>query len=202
MFPDPQETAVRVESFKRELRESQPLDTVRKLIIHGSCAAMPDDKYYELRRRVSVHFGVHPNEVLVVGSGKLGFSIVPEKRYREFCSESDIDLVVVSEILFNQFWRLVHEYWLEYGQWDDFSGFRKYLFRGWIRPDMLPPSGNFDIALQWWEFFNSLTAKEGLSMHKIAGALYKDWRFLESYQISGVRACAAAFQSEVITHAN
>ena len=65
MFPDPQETAVRVESFKRELRESEPLDTVRKLIIHGSCAAMPDDNYYELRRRVSVHFGVHPNEGLL-----------------------------------------------------------------------------------------------------------------------------------------
>jgi hypothetical protein len=163
---------------------------------------MPDDKYYELRRRVSIQFGVHPNEVLVVGSGKLGFSIAPEKRYREFCSESDIDLVVVSEGLFNQFWMLVHEYWLEFGQWDGFSGFRKYLFRGWIRPDMLPPSGDFDSALQWWQFFNSLTAKEGLSMHKIAGAIYKDWRFLETYQISGVRACATALESEVITHAD
>jgi hypothetical protein len=202
MLPDPTETGMRIESFKRELSEAGPLDVVRKLSIHGSCAAMPDDSYYELRRRVSIQFGVHPNEVLVVGSGKLGFSIAPEKRYREFCSESDIDLVVLSESLFNQFWWLVHEYWLEYGLWDGFSGFRKYLFRGWIRPDMLPPSGSFDIALQWWQFFNALTAKDGLSMHKISGALYKDWRFLESYQISGVRACAQAVQSEVITHAD
>ena len=202
MLPDPQQTAIRIESFKQDLKVKDPLDTVRRLIINGSCAAMPDDKYYELRKRVADNFGIHTNEVLVVGSGKLGFSIAPEKRYREFCSESDIDLVVVSESLFNEFWRLVHEYWIEYGQWDGFSGFRKYLFVGWIRPDMLPPSGTFDIALQWWEFFNALTAKDGLSMHKIAGALYKDWRFLESYQLKGVRACAAAIQSEAITHAN
>jgi hypothetical protein len=41
---------------------------------------------------------------VVVGSAKLGFSIVPDKRYRAFGETSDIDVVLCSSALFDLFW--------------------------------------------------------------------------------------------------
>jgi hypothetical protein len=180
----------RIAAFKCELASMTPLHAVRKHIIGGSCAMITESSYFELRQEVSEKFQVHTNEVLVVGSSKLGFSIAPTKRYRHFSERSDIDLVVVSETLFNTAWRSVHQFWLNGGYWENAGEFKKYLFRGWIRPDKLPNEASFGFAMDWWEFFNGLTSTGRFSAYKIAGALYKDWYFLESYQLKGVIECA------------
>jgi hypothetical protein len=41
-------------------------------------------RYYSLKAAVAEQFQIHPNEIIVVGSAKLGFSIAPTKRYRAF----------------------------------------------------------------------------------------------------------------------
>lgn len=184
-----QEIDARIAVFKSDLARLKPLHAVRKHIIGGNCAVITDDSYFALRQEVSEKFQVHTNEVLVVGSSKLGFSIAPQKRYRHFSDTSDIDLVVVSEALFNSAWKRVHQYWLDGGYWENAGDFKKYLFRGWIRPDKLPDEARFDFSLEWWEFFNALTSSGRYSAYKIAGALYKDWYFLETYQLKGVSEC-------------
>ena len=189
MMVTAQEIDSRIVAFKNDLSQIKPLHAVRKHIIGGNCAIISDNSYFELRQEVSERFDVHTNEVLVVGSSKLGFSIAPRKRYRHFSETSDIDVVVVSDVLFDTAWKRVHQYWLDGGYWENAGEFKKYLFRGWIRPDKLPDEVTFDFALEWWEFFNSLTSSGKYSAYKIAGALYKNWYFLESYQLKGVCEC-------------
>ena len=137
----------RLVEFKQDLKVLSPIDIVRKHILHGECCILSQHEYFDLRSRVADHFELHPNEVLVVGSAKLGFSVVPKKRYRPFCDESDIDVVLVSSRFFDKVWEAVFSYKNEAGYWPEHTKFADYLFQGWIRPDKLPRSDMFPI----WE---------------------------------------------------
>lgn len=189
MALQPTEIDDRIAAFKGDLATLSLRDIVRRHIISGSCAALEEDAYYGLRAAVAAKYELHPNEVLVVGSGKLGFSIAPQKRYRHFSDTSDIDVVVLSPNLFRRVWRSVHSYEEQGGFWGRAGSFKDYLFQGWIRPDMLPNAPSFEIANDWWKFFNSLSSSGQYSPYKIRGALYEDWYFLESYQARAVSSC-------------
>lgn len=185
---------LRIRSFREEMAVLSPVEMIRKHIIHGECAVMSAEQYFELRSEIAQKYEVHPNEVLVVGSSKLGFSIAPTKRYRHFAETSDIDVVIVSSKLFDQIWKAVHQYWDHGGYWERSTQFKTYLFQGWIRPDKLPPAATFEIANDWWRFFNYLSSTRKYSVYKVAGALYRDWYFLEAYQLRSVSACVDELQ--------
>jgi hypothetical protein len=180
----------RVDQFKHDLAILDPIDVARRYIVFGECAVISNNEYFRLRTTVARRFDLHPNDVLVVGSGKLGFSIAPKKRYRPFGDRSDLDVVIISEKFFDLVWMDVHRYFEQGGFWEHADDFREYLFRGWIRPDKLPPDQHFDFAKSWWEFFNSLSSSREYSTARIRGAIYKNWYFLEAYQQLAITGCA------------
>jgi hypothetical protein len=91
-----------VSQFRSELLIRSPRDICRRFLIFGSCAQLDDDRYYRLKATIAEHFSIHPNEIIVVGSTKLGFSIAPTKRYRVFSETSDIDVAIISPQLFDK----------------------------------------------------------------------------------------------------
>lgn len=188
-MPNTTDIDARLHLFKDDLSRLSPLQIIRKHIIFGDCAVITNPQYFELRTVIAEKFQVHPNEVLIVGSAKLGFSIAPAKRYRPFSDTSDIDVVIVSATLFNGIWQSVLKYQKSGGYWERFDDFKKYLFQGWIRPDKLPPEKSFQFANEWWTFFNDISSSGKYSEYKIAGALYQNWHFLEMYQYNGVSDC-------------
>lgn len=179
MLNDPAE---RLSQFKEDLETLSSIQIVRKHIIFGECCMLSQREYFDLRSEVADHFGLHPNEVLVVGSTKLGFSVVPNKQYRLFRDTSDIDVALVSSRLFDEFWEQVFRYRYEGPYWPEYNDFVHYLFRGWIRPDKLPPSSMFPLRENWWNFFRTITNSGRYGDHKIAGGLYESYFFLENYQ--------------------
>ena len=198
----PEKIQERIQFFKSELRALPPLDIVRKHIIAGECAIIADSAYFQLRSAVADKYEIHPNEVLIVGSSKLGFSIAPRKMYRHFGDTSDVDVVIVSSYLFDKVWKEVHHYWDQGSYWPRHHDFVKYLFQGWIRPDKLPPANSFPLSNDWWKFFNALSSEDRYSLYKIAGALYRDWDFLEAYQLRGVSACLEQLGAKGVNHEN
>ena len=179
----------RIRAFKSNLKSSSTVDVIRKQFLHGDCYSLTDVQYFELKKEVASHFGLHPTEILVVGSGKLGFSIAPQKLYRPFRDESDTDIVLVSTRLFDQIWQDVHRYWRTGGYWERQQQFEHCLFRGWIRPDKLPPSKLFQTANEWWEFFRRITERGDYGPFKLTGALYRSWYYFESYQEKCIDNC-------------
>lgn len=184
------DTLLRIRKFKYDLTRRTSLDIARRHIFFGDCAVISSDEYFKLRTAVATEFGLHPNDVLVVGSAKLGFSIAPHKRYRAFGDSSDLDVVIVSKGLFDTVWQDLHRYSTQGGYWEKSADFKQYLFRGWIRPDKLPPDQNFDFARIWWTFFNRLSVSRQYSAARVTGAIYQSWYFLESYQTGAVDGCA------------
>src|SRR5690606_15793405 len=90
-----QELPVRIAQYKGDVIKHTPLDVARRHILSGDCAVISADDYFLLRSKVANQYGLHPNDVIVVGSGKLGFSVAPQKKYRPFGDSSDLDVVIV-----------------------------------------------------------------------------------------------------------
>lgn len=188
-MPDLPDIQSRLATFQNDLRQFSAADIVRKHITFGRCCALNEDQYYLLKNRISNDFNVNTNEVLVVGSAKLGFSIAPQKRYRHFGDTSDVDVAIISPALFDQFWEAAFKYENSRAYWPTRGDFVKYHFRGWIRPDKLPPSATFHLAGEWWERFRVMTQEKLGGGLPIKAGLYRSWSFLEAYQSQCVSLC-------------
>ncbi|MFP3398702.1 hypothetical protein SB749_20460, partial [Brevibacterium sp. SIMBA_078] len=79
-------------------------------------------------------------------SAKVGFSLAPDKRYREFGDSSDLDVAIISPVLFDRVWHSVLDYKNSRQYWPKKNEFKHHFFDGWIRPDKLPPSKKFSFA--------------------------------------------------------
>lgn len=178
-----------IQEFQNDLQKYSAERIVQKRITFGSSYILSEDLYFDLKASVSEHFHISTNEVLIVGSGKLGFSIAPTKRYRHFSDTSDVDIALISSDLFDDIWKIVFDYKNDVGYWEEEDEFKKYLFKGWIRPDKLPPSPVFKFRKDWWDFFRLLTSSNNFGPFQIRGALYKSWEFLEDYQCICVKSC-------------
>ena len=191
--------ADRADQFRADLQNDPVTTIVRRHLIYGQCAQVNDVAYFTLKNEIVDFLKVHPNEVVVVGSAKLGFSIVPDKRYQEFGDRSDIDVAIVSHKCFDRVWLDVFEYDHDAGYWPKKDAFSQYLLRGWIRPDKLPTSKKFAFGNGWFEFFRGLAASGRFGDIKVSGGLYREWVFLERYQSICVEKCK---QAEVTNRAN
>ena len=178
-----------LDEFKADLCTYTDIQIVRKYILNGGCHALTEHQHYELKERICEHFKIQFNDVIVVGSGKLGFSIKPNKRYQPFGDESDIDIAVVSTELFTKTWEAAHKFKKSGAYWPRCTDFFRYLSEGWIRPDKLPSSEYFDFTELWWNFFNQITASKDFGPFKIRAGLYHSTFFMQEYQKICISQC-------------
>ncbi len=62
-------------------------------------------KYDKFKKYIAKKLDVHYNNVGIAGSAKLGFSLNPQKDYKAFDETSDVDIIIVSQRLFYEFWK-------------------------------------------------------------------------------------------------
>lgn len=168
---------------------------VNSKLLHGACYALSDDQHFALKEAISERFSIAPHQdIFLVGSARLGFSIAPHKRYRRFGDVSDIDVAIVSHDLYEKVWHEAHTYADSGADWPKRSRFEQYISWGWIRPDMLPRSPSFPFSEDWRQFFRELQQSRKFGPYKIAGALYHDMRFLTQYQQRAVKSCREAME--------
>jgi len=98
------------DDFLSLIRTSQPGDLCRKLLLRQETAVFTNTSAYEkFRSRVSTQIrGIE--EVHLAGSGKWGYSLNPQKGFKQFDTESDIDVAIISEDLFHETWNTIREY--------------------------------------------------------------------------------------------
>lgn len=176
-----------VEAFKTDLSKLTPSQVVDKWLLTGSCAIINDDATHAIANAIAEKFDVEFTSIFVVGSARLGFSINPKRRYASFGEDSDVDVAIVSTRLFERVWREAYEFDRSGAYWPSKGSFRRYLCRGWIRPDLLPPEDTFQFSKTWWPFFSKLQISG--CPYKIAGGLYHSPFFLRAYQRIAVEQC-------------
>lgn len=65
------------------------------------------DLFGGFRTYMADKFAVPATNVYIAGSALLGFSLSPLKNYKSFGNDSDIDIVIIDEKLYNKYWDML-----------------------------------------------------------------------------------------------
>jgi hypothetical protein len=183
--------------FKQDLRTRDLRLVAYDYVLSSGSTILHRENFLNLRTVVAdrwERWGVHPNDIIMVGSGKLGFSLNPDHRYAMFHTDSDFDLAILSDRLFDHYWIRVDRYVRHYGFWGDSRRFFEFLTMGWIRPDLLP-TNDFQDRGEWWRFFGGLSNRTEYGRKKIRAGIYKSWEFLEAYHLGNLEACRSELEN-------
>lgn len=176
--------------------DEELLDFCRRRSLHGTPAVFngDEDAYYEFRKRIATKFNINYNDILITGSAKLGFS--PHKN-KLFDYDSDIDVAIVSEKLYDLIMLSIHDYQMQLREnrkavseyeLKKYHKFLEYGAIGWMRPDLLPTSFRIATLKQdWFDFFTSISyGKSEVGNYKVTAGAFKSYSHLERYAFSGL----------------
>jgi len=171
--------------FKDDLANHDIKKIIERHIIFGTPYIFKSDEplYFELKECIATHFQINPSQVIMVGSAKFGFSIANKKLWKKIDETSDIDMVIISDILFDNFWKDLLNFNIQLTVRTEeeqklYFKFLEYLFKGWIRPDLFP--FQYKQKSQWFEFFKEISYNK-YDNRKVTCAIYRDQDFFNLY---------------------
>ena len=195
-----------VDEFTALLATTPLEDVVRDTLFAGApfiFEETPDD-YQALRDHLSGALGVAVEQITVVGSAKMGFSLDPGTYGRAFSDESDVDVVIVDEALFDRIWftllrwhyprRLKRLAGVDRGWSVDRQ---RSVYWGWFVPNRIRYDGVSvptaleplrDLGTQWFEAFRSIALNPRLAGRDFGGRLYRSWEHVMLYHTDGLRS--------------
>ncbi len=200
-------TFITVTEFEALLVETQLSTIVQEHVFDGQPYAFRGKPNHmsSLRSHVCAALGsTDPENVVVVGSGRTGFSLDPNNFGRRFNSHSDIDVLVVDDILFDMVWKslldwnhpLRHRRQVPGPEGEWAAQRMNDIYWGWIDPkrlrlDRLPRSDALrplrDLVVAWLDAFDGLGRITDLSTRDFSGRLYRTWNHALLYQVEGLR---------------
>ncbi len=157
-----------------------------------------------LRQHLCRRLDLNAENLIVVGSASLGFSLSPRKFPRRFFSGSDIDVVIVNAPLFDSIW--LHVLGWNYPQrnrlididWEWAKERVNDIYWGRFAPDRISNDTRFNrlslptnliqlrrISTDWFNAFQSLSLYKEFASRKITGRLYRTWDHALLYHVSG-----------------
>lgn len=201
--------------LRTDLVSSMPIEQIfQKHLIDGPSYFFKEhrekpNEEYELRHDLSKSLEISINDIVIVGSAKLGFSVKTANfhkfDYKYSCSgnrndRSDIDVAIVNRKLFEAIAerifhmsrhfdnRWIEEYWkinpFNRRPTDLFPKYTKYLAQGWLRPDLMP--GTWLAHADWMNICNNWYKK--LDNRRVSVGFYSDWTYLKHYQMDNLIA--------------
>ncbi len=193
-----------VGEFEQLLTTESLADLVDKYLFEGTPYVFRDspEDLDVLRNHLANRLGCEPQNIHVVGSGRIGFALNPDNYPRRFGTKSDIDVVVVSDALFDRYWHtfLTWNYPRRYRlsrpekRWawnrqDD-------LWWGWFRPTVIRFDGLLfpealiplrDLSATWFDAFQSLSTYRQFARFDFKSRLYRTVDHARLYHQEGLR---------------
>ena len=184
--------------------------------VNGAAAAILDagalpwvfsnnpDRFARFRETVGAGIGVPTDQILIVGSGRFGFSLHPNKSWHKFGPASDLDVVIVSDTLFDETWiELLAGAYPRRGNTKLLRGWlgrvRNDLYTGWVyldnvRPERFMIDSHLRHVLDFRaQLFNALQAagRHVPQRHRGSKArIYRTTDHIVAYQCDSLRALA------------
>jgi predicted nucleotidyltransferase len=183
-----------IEEF-RKIIEIEGLEvTVDSLILQGPVFYFHNDskKYFNFKKLLSRKLDVHTNDIEIVGSAKLGFSLNQEKLGEHFDKNSDIDVAVISGRLFESAWSELIS--IRDKKWFELTGKERTnliqcqsdIYWGYISPDKVP--GGTGFSKWWWSIFEELSSNVNYERRKIRGRLFKSWERAQAHYCYSIQS--------------
>lgn len=196
---------------------SYPLDSIKRDISDLDCRQFylqhivrSDNWYFEnilnypaseiskisddFRMMISESMGISFNSIMIVGSGKIGYSLSPtEKLFSPFCVKgengrkvSDIDVAIISSDLYLKFWNLFRKsYASKYNS--TYKKIYNEIYRGYINEKNIQEVD--ECRKEWLQI--SSESKKILSdklfiKHEITYRIYRNWEDFEEYNLKNI----------------
>lgn len=144
-------------------------------------------QYDNFKLYMSKKLNLHVNNIAIVGSAKLGFSLSPTKDYRAFNEDSDIDLVVVSESVFKSSWQAYRDLQLR-GYLTTYAPEAKEVFKGFLSLKNLDTNASF---FDLWSRKVEPLKKDFQTVfsipHEVNYRVYDSWESVERYHLAGLK---------------
>lgn len=151
------------------------------------------DRMDYFKEIVSSHLQISFHSLQIVGSAKTGYSLSPKKILTPFHDEnpgvpsSDIDIAIISDRLFQQFWSELRDIRGLWNKQPYFTHLTSSIFRGYINEKDLTAIPGPD--KEWESLVRPINVKLQDSLgfvHPITYRLYRSWDDLQDYQIGGI----------------
>lgn len=149
----------------------------------------------EYRLIISNYLNISINSILMVGSGKIGYSLSPleEKKFKPFNMDekirniSDLDIAIISPELFNTFWRSIRcSYKQIYKDLYEKHIFRE-IYRGYINERNIEEiDGSRKIWIDLVKGAKKKLMEEFYIKNEITFRLYNSWEDFQDYNIQNI----------------
>ncbi|EQA6239082.1 hypothetical protein V1603_16390 [Enterobacter sp. ECC-219] len=183
-----------LEEFKEKLLSDDIRDVYQRYLLghdiwyfrekKGSADFAQD--YDDFKLYMSKKLGIHVNNIAIVGSAKMGFSLSPSKNYRVFNDDSDIDIVIVSEGIFKASWMAFIELHSK-NYMPSYAPVAKNIFKGFVSLKEL------DIRVDFFDVWSRKVEPLKKDIQTIFGIpneityrIYDSWESVERYHIAGL----------------
>jgi hypothetical protein len=194
-----------VNEFKAMLIDTPLNQVVEEHILGGETYAFRKRPILmnEIQRHLTARLPVTAENIIIVGSAKTGFSLNPDAYFNPFTDDSDIDVAIIDESLFDEIWftLLNWHYPRRYIGLDHINsrwvGHRqKEIYWGWLTPDKIRYEGLYfpsalkrfrDLTTAWFNAFRSFSLYPELARREVSGRLYRTRRHALFYQVEGLR---------------
>ena len=147
------------------------------------------DEYLRIKALIASKLEIDICSVVFVGSSSLGFSLNPNKNFKTFDSDSDIDIAVISHYYFNEAWhnlRRMDVALLSKKEMRAYNSHRShYIFDGTIATDRILSQLSFGKA--WRASIAELRRDPVFGNREIHFRLYQDHKSLIDYHISNIK---------------
>ncbi len=148
---------------------------------------------------ISDGFKISFNSIMMVGSGKIGYSLSPKKLFKPFNNDekvrkiSDLDFAIISSNLFNEYWmKLRKSFRPDYMEM--YHHIYQDLYRGYISERNIL---NVDGCRKEWNELSSISKKELSTKlfikNEISFRLYRSWEDFEEYNLQNIKKIKKEF---------
>lgn len=194
-----------VTKFKQDCIDKKPDIIVQEHLIDGTSFFFDEiqkGKEFEFKKDLARSLDVHIRDIVIVGSGKLGFSIKPDivtpslYQYKKFDfnyerdngeKKSDLDIAIVSGSLFDRQLVNIYDHTNSYSTDNSYKGsnknaFAKYILKGWLVPKYIPE--DYSLSLE----IDAVQEKYKMEYGRdINIGIYKSWYFFENYHQNNIK---------------
>jgi hypothetical protein len=202
---------IQLKALITELQTKDHAQVVRDHLLTGDphVFSTTPSLYFDLKAFLASQLSVPPEDVRIIGSAMMGYSLSPDSYGRAFLPSSDVDVVVVDSRWFDTIWDLLldwrypwhlrkwpprdHE-WAVARLEDFICGSctpHRIRYRGLKGDHLIEPLR--DISNKWFDTLKSLGNQPGLRGREYNGRLYRTWDHAIRYHVYGLREILRSF---------
>jgi hypothetical protein len=181
------------EAFIASLQQQNPVSFVEDNFFDRIPHVFADNRlnFAGWKRALGTLIDVDPACIMLVGSGATGFSMNPNKNFRAFDDESDIDVAVISSHHFAVGWKYLRMNGTRRlrvdirtrNAWDEHVS--RYIYWGTLATDHL--LGVLPFGADWLKATSHMSQVDPTSGRSVNLRIYTDYDALRAYQIHGAR---------------